>query len=85
MESTSIHVLLFKDCSSLFSLPVTSLGTCFVSECRSVSDLHSLYVHTKDVDTLIHARAHANMCMHTHKLEDEAVSGSGNVVKNDAE
>lgn len=55
VESTSIHVLLFKDCLSPFSLPVTSLGTCFVSECRIVSDLHSLYAHRQDVDTLTHA------------------------------
>lgn len=68
VESTSIHVLLFKDCLSLFSLPVTSLGTCFVSESRSISDLHSLYVHTEDVDTLKHAHTRAPICARTHKL-----------------
>lgn len=75
VESTSIHVLLFKDCLSLFSLPVTSWGTCSVSECRSVWDLHS-HVHTQDVDEIIHA--HTNLRMKT-------ISESGNAVKCDAE
>lgn len=36
-------------------------STCFVSECRSVSDLHRLCLRTKGVDILLHA--HTNLKM----------------------
>lgn len=67
---------------SLLSPIVTFLGTCFVSESRRVSHLHSLYVHKEDVAicayTLKNVRALTN-------LADEAVSARNNVPKSDAE
>lgn len=80
VESTSNHVLLFKDGLSLFSQPVTSLGTCFVSESRSVSDLQPC-MYTRRMLT----HTHTNTCVHTHLREDEAISGSVSVLKSDAE